>query len=129
MWDLPRSPIPSERAVRAEVLNELGRVERLLGDLDAAIEHLKSARKFLDASDLVERALNAREMGLCLVSRDPKAAEKELRKAAQTYMSAGASSEGAKTLLELGRLMRSQGNVKEAANVMEQGLEIAASNN
>lgn len=117
---------PAQKLVRADVLNELARVERLLGNTSEAVAMLTEARKFLTRANLIERAFNAREMGLCLAGSDRDAASAELRRAARDYGAAGAAAEAAKSLLELGRLLREAGEDAEAAVVLQEGLELAA---
>lgn len=118
--------LPKEKADTADVLNELGRVERLLGNAEEAVRLLRRAKTLIPKGDLLGRGLNARELGLCLISEDAQAAERELRKSADYYEAADASEEVAGTLLELGRLLKKQGDVEAAARAFEEGLELAS---
>lgn len=118
---------PNQKLIRADVLNELARVERLLNNPSRAQELLTEARSYLKRANLIERAFNEREMGLTLAPEDLETAKDELRRSARNYLSAGAQSEAAQSLLELGRLLREQGNDGEAAAVLQEGLELASS--
>lgn len=116
---------PNRELIRADLLNELGRAERLLGNLARASELLTEARKHLTRANLLERGFNAREMGLCLID-DAAGAQKELRRSISDYLAAGASREAARSLLELGRLLQNRDEHEEAALVLREGLELAS---
>ena len=118
---------PEEKADRAAVLDQLGRVERLLGDADRAITYLKEARSVMPPDDVFEEAFNAREMGLALEQSIPVAAQKELRRSADLFKSAGAVREVARVLVELGRILREAGHLEKANDVLLEGLELNAS--
>lgn len=118
---------PSEQADRAAVLNQLGRVHRLLGDLEQAKAYLKEARASIPDEDPFEAALNARELGLVLAASDHGSAQRELRKSADLFRSAGASDEAAAALLELGRMLKGTGQMDDAVKILEEGLELTAS--
>lgn len=119
-------PHPHERTEIGAVLNLLGRVERLRGDLDSAMAHLMRARKVLPKDDAFETATNSHELGLVLSVSDPRRAERELRRAADTYKATGAKPDAARALLELGRLLMKRDDAKSAANVLAEGLELTA---
>jgi tetratricopeptide (TPR) repeat protein len=116
------SSVP-DAAARGYVLNELGHVERLSGDLDDALEHLAEARSLLPEKDVSELALNARETGLCLAGSNPKKAERELRRALELYREADVPNEVGATLLHIGRLQESQGKTKQALKTLEEAVE------
>lgn len=118
---------PGEKAELGAVLNLLGRVERLRGNGDVAADHLKRARKVLPKDDTVEHAMNAFELGLSVAPTDSKAGERELRRAADAYKSAGAKADAARALLELGHLLNNRGEAARASTVMVEGLELTAS--
>ena len=117
---------PSEQADRAAVLDQLGRVHRLLGDTENARSVLQEALAFIPEDDPFERAFNAREMGLAMGRDELERAQEELRRAADLFRSAGAADEAASALLDLGRLLRSNGRLEAAVTAMEEGLELAA---
>lgn len=114
------APNSSERGY---VLNELGHVERLMGTMDDALEHLEEARSLLPEKDVSELALNAREMGLCFVESNPKKAERELRRALELYREADVPNEVSATLLHIGRLQQSEGKTKQALKTLEEAVE------
>ena len=116
--------INDERRVIADAMNELARVERLLGHHKEAKELLEDARKMLPENRVFDRAFNAREMGLLLAGTDTKAAESELSISAQMFEEAGSAPEAARSLLELGRLLSEQGDHENAAAVFRKGLEL-----
>lgn len=86
-------------------LNELARVERLLGHLDTA-EHLaRQALELLAEMEAVpELALAHRELGLCLRERDREQAEKHFRTATVLYDRCGEIIHAADTYRLLGEL-------------------------
>ena len=117
---------PQEVALRGQVLNQLGRVERLSGDFDAATEHLRRARVDLAEEDVFERAVNAREFGLCMAEGEVSTAEAELKRSADLFLAVGAKGEAGRSLLELGRLLRRNDDLERAAAILEDGLELSA---
>lgn len=117
---------PGQRSDEAEALDLLGRTERLLGNHETAITYLQRARKVLTSDDVFERAVNARELGLAMAESEPAAAERELRRSADAFQTAGAAPDAARVMLELGRLLLRQGDAEGAARVMEDGLELTA---
>ena len=116
---------PDERAEMGAVLNYLGKVERLRGDLASAAGHLERAKKLLPKDEVFERAMNAHELGLSLSESDPERAKKALREAAQILERAGAGAEAARVMLDLGRLVMEQGDPQEAARIFEEGLSLS----
>ena len=98
---------PTQLAI---VLNELGRIERLSGKSDEAISllsrSLKVARSIDDAETM---AAVHRELGICHLASDPKAAEKHLKEAISLYERMAKSVELAVTYRWLGDLAEAQG--------------------
>ena len=107
----------------AKALNELGRVERLSGNVSQAEDLLRDAQQHLDGGDFSERGLNFRELGLCVEERDPESAKGHLRRAIDLYMITGATTEIAATYRLLGDLHRKLGEVDQAADAYRAGLE------
>lgn len=114
-----------ENPERAYVLNELGHVERLRGDSEAAVEHLSNAARLLPEKELPELGLNARELGLALAATNPKKAERQLRRALELYEEADSPHEVSTTLLHIGRLQQSQGKTKRALKTLEEAVQAA----
>lgn len=108
---------------RAYVLNELGHVERLRGNYEAAVAHLTEAARLLPEKDLPELGLNARELGLSLAESEPKKAERALRKALSLYQEADSPNEVSATLLHIGRLQQSQGRIDQALKTLEDAVQ------
>lgn len=108
---------------RAYVLNELGHVERLRGNNEQALVHLKEAARLLPEKDLPELGLNARETGLAFVDTNPKKAERELRRALELFREANSPHEASATLLHIGRLQELQGKTKQALKTMEEAVQ------
>jgi tetratricopeptide (TPR) repeat protein len=108
---------------RAYVLNELGHVERLIGNFEDAIRYLIEAAELLPEKDLPELGLNARELGLALVRSNPKKAERELRRALEIFEEAKSPHEVSATLLHIGRLQQAQGKTKQALKTLEEAVE------
>jgi tetratricopeptide (TPR) repeat protein len=119
-------PLGPHHPERGYVLNELGRVERLMGKSRQALEHLVEAARLLPEKDLSELALNARETGLALVKTDPKKAERELKRALSLYEEAQVPNEISKTLVHLSRLQRAHGNQESAFKTLERAVEASA---
>ena len=108
----------------ARALNELGRLERLSGNTLEAERHLHEAQGYLAGSDFSERALNQRELGLCLAERHEEEAMGYLRRAIDLYMLAGATKEVAVTYRRLGDLQRQLGDVEGSLDSYRSGLEV-----
>lgn len=119
--DLLRSTDNLADAARA--LNELGKLERLTGNLSEAERHLQEAQGYLSGSDFSERALNQRELGLCLKEARGAEAMGFLRRAIDLYVLAGATKEVAVTYKLLGDLQRSAGDVEGTLESYRAGLE------
>lgn len=99
-------------------------MERQLGDASSATGLLTRARQVLPEDDLLERAMNARELGLTLASSKRTRAQRELRASADLYKAAGSSKEAGRSLLELGRILRDVGDSEKAVAVLTEGLEL-----
>jgi tetratricopeptide (TPR) repeat protein len=89
---------------RAYALDELGRVERLMGLPDKAQQRLREARPLLEEHDLVERGMNARELAMCLAHENREEAVREFRRAIELYETAGATAQVASTTHLLARI-------------------------
>jgi tetratricopeptide (TPR) repeat protein len=98
-------------------------VTRHLGDLSTAQEYLERARPLLEDSDVVERAFNERELGLCVAKTNSTRAEKHLKKAIDLYRIVGAATELATTFKALGDLYLRQGKADLAIEALREGLE------
>ncbi|MGH2787517.1 MAG: tetratricopeptide repeat protein [Actinomycetota bacterium] len=107
----------------ARTLNELGRLERVVGDLPQAEHFLRDAQQYLEGGDFSERAGNLRELGLCLQERDPTEAKAHLRRAIDLYVVAAASKEAGFTYKLLGDTHRSLGELEESAEAYRAGIE------
>ena len=110
------------RVDEAAALNELGRVMRHLDDVHGALGYLERAGRLLEEGDVIERAFNERELGLCLGLTEPKAAENHLRRAVDLYRISGATAELATTFKALGELYAAQGNTDLALDALRDGL-------
>lgn len=115
--------ISHESVERGYVLNELGRIERIMRESDTALDHLNEAGTLIPEKDVAEQARNLREIGLCLADSDPKKAERELRKALSLYREADSPNEVSATLLHIGRLQQSQGKTKQALKTLEEAVQ------
>ena len=111
------------RIDEAMTYNQLGHVMRHLGDSQACLGFLERALPLLHKTDVIERAFNAREMGLCRLQSDPSAAEVYLKRAIDLYRSRGARDELAATYKDLGDLYVSQGRSDLALGTFREGLE------
>ncbi len=107
-------------------LNELGRVTRHLDDPPGAISFLERARPLLENGDVLERAFNAREMGLCLQRLDPAAAETHLREALDLYRLSGATDDLAVTCRALGDIYVASNHLDLALATLREGLDYVA---
>lgn len=110
------------RVDEAVALNELGHVYRNLGDVTLAIESLEKARPLLEDSDVIEKAFNERELGLCLAPTEAKAAESYLKRAVDLYRISRDATEVATTLKALGELYIAQGRSDEAFEALKDGI-------
>lgn len=110
------------RLDEALALNELGYVCRKLDDIHGALTFLERARPLLEDIDLVEKAFNERELGLCLGIEETKGAERHLKRAIDLYRMSGNTTELASTFKELGTLYRKLGKTELALEAMSEGL-------
>ncbi|HEX2050472.1 MAG TPA: helix-turn-helix transcriptional regulator [Actinomycetota bacterium] len=106
----------------ARALNELARIERLTGRLDAARGLLRRSMPMLRSTDVAELAMAHRELGLCEAEADDAAAEKHLREAAELYRRAGDAAQVATTCRSLGDLLRARGRVSAAIEAYAEGI-------
>lgn len=110
------------RLDEALALNELGHVMRHLDDLGDAISYLQRASKLLAEADVIEKAFNERELGLCLGTSNAKVAERHLKRAIDLYRISGASAELATTFKALGDLYGAQGKTDLALQALRDGI-------
>ncbi|MDQ3981445.1 MAG: helix-turn-helix transcriptional regulator [Actinomycetota bacterium] len=109
--DEMRAALKTFRAVgftrdEARTLNELARLERLLGDVSTAETLARQALELLTEMEAVpELALTHRELGLCLSERDREHAEAHLRRATVLYDQCGETVHAADTYRLLGELL------------------------
>lgn len=108
---------------RAYALDELGRVERQLGLTAKAIERFREARLLLEPHDLIERAMNARELAMCLTEDKRGEAAKEFLSAIELYEAAGAASESAATARLLARLGRGPEGTERTVRLSEESTD------
>lgn len=111
------------RVDEAMALNQLGHVMRNLEDPQAGLAFLEEALPLLHETDVIERAFNARETGLCHVESDPAAAEVYLKQAIELYRARHATDDLAATYKDLGDLYVSQGRRDLALTTFRNGLE------
>lgn len=90
----------------ARTLNELSRLERILGKMDEAEIFARQALGLLVEMEAVpELALTHRELGLCLADEDPTGAETHLREAIALYERCDEIDHAADTYRLLGDLL------------------------
>lgn len=111
-------------------LNELSRVERLLGDSDRAQALARQALELLSEMDAIpELALAHRELALAVGEMNPSIAERHFRTAIDLYEQCGESVHAADTYRLLGELLQSRAPLTAAATfhtglrVLAQGLD------
>lgn len=107
----------------ARTLNELGRLERIAGRPDEGIAFLREAQEHLSNGDFSERALNLRELGMCLQETSPNEAKSHLRRAIDLHILAGSDRDVAKTYKLLGDLHSRDGDVEASAQAYRAGIE------
>lgn len=112
----------SSKLSEARALNELARVDRLLGRVPEAISALKNSIALLADADVGELALAHRELGLCYVGTHPRLAERHLKKAIALYRDAGQHLHVAATYRELGDLLCSEGREQSGRDAYREGL-------
>ncbi len=113
----------SDRNAEGEALRALGAVERRLGDLDAATEHLERAATVLDEGSREKiRALT--DLGAALIARgDYPQAKARLSEAAS--MSHHGTRDDAAIQINLGIVLSREGDPHRAAVAFERSAEIA----
>jgi uncharacterized protein HemY len=84
---------------------------------------LRAAQPYLKGGDFSERALNLRELGLCLQERNLAEAKAHFRRAIDLYVLAEADHDAASTYKLLGDLHRRLGEVDESADAYRAGIE------
>jgi tetratricopeptide (TPR) repeat protein len=90
----------------ARTLNELARLERLMGDVSSAETLARQALELLCEMEAIpELALAHRELGLCLSERHREQAEEHLRRATVLYDQCGETIHAADTYRLLGELL------------------------
>ena len=110
----------------ARTLNELARLERLMGDTTAAKATASQAVQLLSEMEAIpESALAYRELGLALRKSDPARAEKHLRQAIGLYERCGEHLHAADTYRLLGELLHHRAPLRSAA-AFHEGLKLVA---
>lgn len=113
----------SNRLTEARALNELARVDRLSGNVEAAKSGLTRAISLLDEADVVELALSHRELGLCALAEEKfDIAERQLRRAIGLYRRAQVPLEVAATFRELGDVLSARGQLEGSRQAYREGL-------
>lgn len=109
-------------------LNELARVERLLGDTGRAQALARQALELLNEMDAIpELALAHRELALAVAKANPSTAEQHLRTAIDLYERCGEAVHAADTYRLLGELLQSRSPLTAAAT-FHAGLRVLAKN-
>lgn len=109
---------------KARVLNQLGRLERLSGNVEQAKDRLGQGAQLLSASNPTERALGMRELALChMASGQEEEAMNLLRSSIDLYRSSLNKDEVAATFMILGDLLRENNDILASAEAYRQGLE------
>ncbi|MFB3738091.1 MAG: helix-turn-helix domain-containing protein [Candidatus Velamenicoccus archaeovorus] len=103
-------------------LNELGRVERLEGRTDRAVELLERSIALLGDSDTSTLAWAHRELGLTLRARDAGLAEKHIRRAIELYERAEQVMDLAVTYRALGDLLHERGDAEGGSQAYRAGI-------
>lgn len=112
-----------EPADEGSLLNELARVERELGDTEAALDRLRDARRLLVQADPEERGMNAFETAMCLLADDSENAESELKRAIKFFSRSHSASQLGEAWMQLGRIYRRREDIEAASEAFERGLE------
>lgn len=109
--------------IEGEALRALGGVERRLGDIDAAVDHLGHAANVLPDGSR-ERIRTLTDLGVALIARgDLPGAKARLLEAAATVRRA--TREEAAIQINLGIVLSQQGDTKEAAATFARSADIA----
>ena len=110
---------------RARILNQLGRVERNLGEFTEAERHLGRAGDLAD-SHALERGLAERELALCAAACGRiDEAKKLLLQSIDSYRTAGNPAQVGVGFKALGDLEAEYGDVTSVADLYREGLEAA----
>ena len=110
------------RLDHARALNELGRVERLAGDVETARTLLRRSIDLLQDTDVGELGLAHRELALCEAEDNPSKAESELKKAITLFEKADETVELAATYRALGDLMELRGEESKRCDAYRTGI-------
>jgi tetratricopeptide (TPR) repeat protein len=110
---------------RARAMTQLGRVERLTGNVEEAIEHLREAEAALAPEELNERGLVQRELGLSHLALDDVAGERFLRHAIDTFTQAANPVEVGVTYLALADALSVGKEADPIAEMYREGLRQA----
>jgi tetratricopeptide (TPR) repeat protein/DNA-binding MarR family transcriptional regulator len=109
--------------IEGEALRALGAVERKLGQLDAAIDHLRRATEVLPKGSR-ERVRSLTDLGVALIARgDIPAAKARLLEAAASVRRA--SREDAAIQINLGIVLSKEGHPRSAAETFARSAEMA----
>ena len=106
----------------ARATNELGRLERLEGNTNVAEDLLKRSIGLLKEGDVAELGIAHRELGLCLATSDPTAAEKNLRQALEFFERAGEPIQLPATYRALGDMLVEQGDQSGGCEAYRTGI-------
>ena len=111
---------------RATVLNQLGRVERILGNVDEAESHLLEALQLVIHGNLNERGLAQRELGLCALEQgNDTEARRLLLEAVDSYRAASNALQVGMTYKIFGDLELDRGDAVASSDLYREGLEAA----
>jgi len=134
-WDEARSRLVDalqtleampDAALRAAVLNQLGRVDRTTGNLDGAEGYLQQALVLVANGNLNERGLAQRELGLCARSRgNAEEARRLLLDAIDSYRASSNAHQVGVTFMVLGDVEAERGDALESSRFYREGLEAA----
>jgi tetratricopeptide (TPR) repeat protein len=115
-----------EKQVVGSALNELGRLCRVRGDIDMALDRLLEARSHLDGN-VGELALNSQEMGLCIWTSDGDQAKEHFRVAIDLLRGANLKQRVASTYAFLGDLQTELGEIAAGADSYKAGITAVTS--
>jgi tetratricopeptide (TPR) repeat protein len=117
--------LTSTQLDQGRVHAELGRLDRLRGNNEAAMKSLQRAAALLkDANVPSEQAIVQREMALAQKDSDPEAAQKSLRKAIVLFNKVDDVVEGAKTYRLLGEFLEVEREADAAKSAYLEGLRL-----
>lgn len=108
----------------ATALNQLGRVERMLGDIDEAERCLQAALDIVSDGNLNERGLAQRELGLCALERgDTVRARELLHSAVDSFRTASNAIQLGVTYKVIGDAAVTLGEERSSVDFYRDGLE------